>query len=290
MVKDATAVVHNFRPGVMERLGLGEEALRARNPSVILCAVSGYGESGPYQDYPAYDLPIQALSGLVGVTGEPGGPPIKPGISLSDEVAGLYAALALCAAIAQRNASGVGDYLEVPLLDCSIAMLTYLGANYLSAGVIPGPIGTHHPSVAPWGCYRTRDGHIAIAIWGEAFWRSLCEIVGKEWLLTDPRFATNGDRVSNRTALEEILHSSFGEAPTEVWLERLRSAGVPSAPVNTLDQTFSDPQVVSRDLVLTLPTPSGKGMKVVGNPIRGRGVRRRILPAPELDEFTERRS
>jgi crotonobetainyl-CoA:carnitine CoA-transferase CaiB-like acyl-CoA transferase len=287
LARRADALFTNYRPGVLERLKLDYEHVRAAAPSIVYCALSGYGATGPYRDKPAYDLVIQALSGGMSLTGEPGGVPVRTGIPFGDLAGGVFAALGLVAALRQRATTGQGAYLDVSLLDVQVSLLSYIAAYYWASGEVPGPVGSGHPAIVPYGAYRAKDGYLVLAILGEKFWTDLCEALGLQTLAADARFATNADRVRHRDALEPLLRTRLAEKTMAEWIARCEQYGIPAAPVNTVDRALGDPQVLFRGMVRAQLHPLLGPVKFLGNPIKttngdGDGGR----PAPRLGQDT----
>jgi CoA:oxalate CoA-transferase len=268
LARRSDAVFTNFRPAVLERLELDYARVRAHAPSIVYCALSGYGATGPYRDRPAYDLVIQALSGGMSLTGEPGGVALRTGIPFGDLAGGTVAALGLAAALARRAVSGEGAYVDVALLDVQISLLSYIAAYYWADGGVPGPVGSGHPAIVPYGAYQTRDGALVLAIFGEKFWALLCEALERPDLAADPRFATNADRVAHRGELEPLLGEWLRQRTTADWLVRLEALGIPAAPVNRVDQALADPQVLSRGMVRDQAHPLLGPLRYLGNPIK----------------------
>lgn len=288
LVRVSDVVLDNFRPGVLAKLGADYETLREVKPDIICCSITGYGQDGPYADLPAFDLAIQALAGGMSVTGEPGRPPLRMGFSVADLGGGMFAATAVCAALVHRARTGEGQRLDVPLLDTHVAMLTYLGQYWLSCGEVTEPVGSEHPSLAPYGAFATRDGYIVLAVIGEKFWHLLCDRLDDDALRTNPRFALNAERAKHRDALRAALEDHFKERPTVEWVTMLREAGVPCAPVNDIAHAFADPQVVHRRLVRKLDTPAGP-VPVVAGPFTTAGGRTADPAAPpRLGQDTDR--
>jgi crotonobetainyl-CoA:carnitine CoA-transferase CaiB-like acyl-CoA transferase len=274
LVRVSDVVFDNFRPGVMEEMGCGYEAFKEINPRIIYCALSGFGETGPYQDRPAFDLAVQALSGAMSITGEPGRPPVRMGVPMGDLGGSLFCALAISAALYAREKTGLGRKIEIALMDCLIALLTYVGQYYLLDGQVPGPMGSAHVSVVPYQAFPTQDIYIVVAVFVEKFWQALCRVLGAEELADDPRFADNDGRRDHREELIPILEDIFRTRPGEEWLRLLTEAGVPSGPINTLDRVFADPQVAARNMVVEINHPKVGSFRSIGNPIK-------TLPMPE---------
>ncbi|MCO5066839.1 MAG: CoA transferase [Rhizobiaceae bacterium] len=261
-------VIENFRPGVLERLGLGQQDLRAEKPELIFCSISGFGQDGPYRDKPAFDMIVQALSGGMSITGEPGGRPVRAGIPLGDICAGLYAVIGILAALIRKKAGGSGEFIDISMLDCQAAMIGYQAAFYLHSGHIPEKQGTTHDSIASYGAFRAADGQeIVIAAWTQAMWHSLCKVMSMPEWADDPRFATSAGRLENREALLSLMQDVFVTREARAWLSDLTEAGVPAAPVNTIDQTVVDPQLKARGMVLELDGPGNRKVTVMGDPI-----------------------
>ncbi len=278
----ADVVIDNFRPGVMERLGIGHDRLRELSPSLVLCSISSFGESGPMRDLPAFDLVVQAWSGAMSLTGEPGAPPSRLGIPLGDLAGGSYAALAIAAALVRRGRTGVGERIELSLLDCLTAMHTYVAQYHFADGRVPGPQGSRHMSVVPYGAYPTRDGWLAIGVFTERFWAGFCRAAGRPDWADDPRYCSNELRVRNREVLEPSIAEALRTRPAEEWLSRLNAEGIPAAPVLTLDRTLELPQIAQRGMVTSFEHPVAGHVKTLADPIR-RGAPR---PSPLLGQHT----
>jgi crotonobetainyl-CoA:carnitine CoA-transferase CaiB-like acyl-CoA transferase len=283
----ADALLTNFRPSVLDRLQLDYDHVRAHAPSIVYCALSGYGATGPYRDKPAYDLVVQALSGGMSLTGEPGGLPLRSGVPFGDLTGGTFAGLGLVAALLRRAKTGEGAYIDISLLDVQVSLLSYVAAYYWANGKVPQPVGSGHQAIVPYGAYRTRDGFLVIAVFGEHFWAGTCEALELRELAADPRFATNEARVTNRTELEPLLRARLAERTTAEWMARLDAHGIPAAPVNTVDKALVDPQVTARDMVREQAHPHVGALKYLGNPFKTRdadpGAGR---PAPLLGQDT----
>lgn len=282
LIRHSDIVVENFRPGALERLALDYDTVAAECPDIIWCAISGFGQDGPYATRPAYDMIVQAYSGGMSLTGERGGTPVRAGIPLGDLTAGLYGVIAILAALERRRRTGLGDYIDISMLDCQMAMLSYQGAYYLHSGVVPGPQGRSHDSIPTYRCFTASDGiDVAVTANTDRMWRGLCEVLGLADLVDDERFVTLGDRHRNRAELEPMLERAFLARTADEWVELLTDAGVPVAPVNTLDRALSDAQVVHRDMVVEMTRPDGSDpVRVVGNPIKLRSQREPLLHYP----------
>ena len=262
-------VIENFRPGVLDRLGLSAAALRAENPRLIWCSISGFGQDGPYRDKPAYDMIVQALSGGMSLTGEPEGRSVRAGIPIGDLAAGMYAATAVLAALHRRHETGLGDLVDISMLDCQAAMLCYQGAYYLHSGTVPGRQGAAHDSIPTYRSFTCGDGvDIVTTANTERMWQGLCRALGLAALSEDARFRTNRDRHANRAALAPLLEEAFLAHPAAHWVRALEAEEVPVGVVNTLDRVTEDAQIRHRDMVLDLRAEDGRAARVMGNPMK----------------------
>ncbi len=290
----ADVLVENFRPGVMERLGLGWDALGRRHPGLVYASVSGFGRTGPDAQLPAYDVVVQALGGVMSLTGHPGAPPTRVGTSIGDITAGLFTAIGIQAALYERRASGRGRLVDVAMLDCQVAILENAIARYQTTGLVPQPIGSRHPSIAPFQAFRTRDGYCVIAAGNDALFAELARVLGRPELARDPRHATNELRARNAEALARGIEAELARADTASWLARLRAAGVPCAAVNDVAQVMAHPQVRARNMVVELEGSEGAlgggPLKLAGNPVKLSGFADPGTrpPAPALDADRER--
>ena len=287
MVREADAVVDNFRPGVLERLGLDFATLTAINPAIVSVSVSGFGHSGPWRDRPAFDLVVQALSGHMSITGEPGGEPVRMGAPMADLVGGLFGCLGVLAALASRHRTGVGRRVDVSMLDCLVAMLSYDATIFLNTGAQPPPSGSRHRHIIPWQAFATADGYLVVAVRDERFWRQFCEAIDRRDLAGDPRAATNADRLAQRDWLTEQLEGVLRQRPTAEWMDRFEASDIPAAPVNDFAGTFADPQVVARGVVQSFEDPDLGPVKFVGAPLRFDGWEAPSRRPPRLGEHTE---
>ncbi|MFC3751144.1 CaiB/BaiF CoA transferase family protein [Aquamicrobium ahrensii] len=266
-------VVENFRPGVAARLGLGAEALRAANPRLIYCSISGFGQEGPFTDLPAYDLVVQAMSGLMASTGEEGGAPLKTGESVADLIAGLFAGWSIMAALVQRNATGRGASLDVAMYDALFSMLTTSHAQYLYDGVTPGRVGNRHPLSTPFGCFGTSDGQVVIAVLNGGQFQRLAALIGKPGIADDPRFASDSSRTENEPALRALIEEWSGALTTEEAVAALSAQSLPTAPIWDIAQAANNEHAIRRGLVSELPHPVLGRAPVVGQPVRFDGVK-----------------
>jgi len=269
MVKKADIVFENYRPGVLERLGIGYEKLKQTNSKIVMCSVSGFGQNGPYRDRPAYDIIVQAISGGMSMTGEEGGKAVRAGIPIGDLAAGMYGVIGALSGIAQVNATGEGIHIDVSMLDCQISMLSYQAVYYLMSGEVPGLQGRGHRSLTTYRAYMCGDGiEIVVAANSENMWKSMCKILGCPNLPDDPRFLDRKSRLKNRSQLDIILESAFLTFNSGQILAELEKAEVPSAPINSVDNALADPQVRHRNMVIDLENTKGEILQVVGNPVK----------------------
>ncbi|HEV8440866.1 MAG TPA: CaiB/BaiF CoA-transferase family protein [Methylomirabilota bacterium] len=269
LVGTADVLVENFRTGTMEGFGLGYEALADINPRLIYCSVSAFGRTGPRKDSPGYEALLQAFSGIMSITGEPGGPPVRSAVSFLDLTTGVLCTLGIAAAILQRQQTGLGQRVDGSLLETAISLLAYHAEGYLLAGVVPSALGSGHPSLSPYRTFKCGDGQwIFIAAANDRFWQKLARALGLDAMAADPRFAKNLQRVANRAELEGILEEIIGRYQREPLLKLLEEADVPATPVNTVDQVMNDPQTIERGIVQRVPHPRLGEIPVVGTPLK----------------------
>ena len=288
LVKKADVVFDNFRAGVLERLGLGFDTLKAHNPRIISCSISGYGEDGPYRDRAAYDLVVQAITGAMSLTGEEGRPPARMGIAVADHAAGMFAATGILTGVIARNATGQGQRITTSLFEAMLSLLSYEGGYYLAGGEIPKPRGSGHENNVPYQAFPTKDSYIVVAIRGNTFWRELCEALGVEELLTDPRFAKAPERKKNKKLVLEKLEAIFKTKTTEEWEGILAGKDVPSGPVNRLDKALTNPQVMAREMVIKSTSQDGHSVQLMGNPLKIPTMPCKIYKyPPKLGEHTK---
>ena len=268
LAKRADVLVENFYTGTMDEWGLGYKALRAFNPRLIYCAITGYGQTGPYSHRPGYDFIVQAQGGVMSVTGPEEGPPMKVGVSIVDVTAGMFAAMAILAALYERETSNEGQFVDIALLDTEVAWLANVGGNYLTSGRRPARYGNGHPNIVPYGPFPTQDGWIAIAAGNDRQWQDLCALAGWNDLVADPLYATNPSRVENRRALIAILEERFRQRTTAEWEQALLEVNLPCGPINAIDQVFADPQVLARDMLVELSHTTAGNIRVAGSPLK----------------------
>ncbi len=288
LAAQADVVWENFRPGVMERLGLSYAALATVNPRLILCSISAYGQDGPYRDWPAFDLALQAMGGGMSLTGEEGGRPVRMGLPMGDLAGGMFGAFAVAGALFRRARTGQGAHVDLSLLDCQVSLLTYVAQYFWADGRVPGRMGSGHASVVPYQALATRDGHLIIAIFAEKFWGGFCRAVEHPEWEADPRFATNRARLAHRETLMALVEAVFVDRVTEDWLARLHAAGVPAAPILGVDRVLSDPQVRHRRMVVDVEHPRHGPLPTLGTPVKVDGAMDlSVTTAPRLGEHTD---
>lgn len=268
LIKRSDVLVENFRPGAMERLGLGYERVKEMNPRIIYASISGFGQDGPYRMLPGFDQVLQGMGGLMSITGEPGGPPIKVGVAIADISGGMFAAYGIVVALYNREKTGRGQMIDVSLLDSQVAWLTYRAGAYLTSGEIPQPVGSGHPVIVPYQAFKAKDVYINIAVGNDQLWEKFCKAVGLEKVMNDPKFATNAKRVENREEIVKIISDLIVARNGEEWLKIITDAGVPCGPIYTVDKIFADPQVLHRQMLKELDHLKAGKVKVTGIPVK----------------------
>ena len=282
----ADVLVENYRPGTMEKLGYGWQALHERFPRLVMTCVSGFGQTGPYRGYPAYDMVVQAMSGMMSVTGFPGGDPCRVGVSIGDLGAGLYAVIGTQAALWERVRTGQGKQVDVSMLDCQVALLENAIARHGATGQVPGPIGSRHPASTPFDVFRAQDGWFVIAAGKDAMFKRLCETLGCTELMQDERFATNEQRGIHHAALKQALQERLLEHPRSHWIGLLKESGIPTGEYHTVGEIVEHPQVLSRNMLARVQNGHGATLTVAGNPLlagQGAPVVRREPPLLDAD-------
>ena len=287
MAPHCQILVENFKTGGLKKYGLDYESLRAANPALVYCSITGFGQDGPYAKRAGYDYMIQAMGGLMSLTGEPAGEPMKSAVAVADLFTGMYAVTAILAALRHAERTGEGQHLDISLLDCQVAMLANLGMNYLLSGEEPKRLGNAHASIAPYQVFATVDGHVVLAVGNDGQFRDFCAAAGVK-LADDARFATNPARIAHRVELTSAIAAIMNQRTTAHWMSVLEQAGVPCGPINTLPQVFADPHVIARGAVQTMIRSDGAQVKLTANPIRMSATPPdpRIAP-PLLGENTE---
>lgn len=289
LVKKVDVLTENYRPGTMEKLGLGYEDLKKINPRLIYAATSGYGHTGPKSKKAAYDGIVQATSGIMSITGYPDSPPVRVGASIGDIIAGMFTAIGINSALYQREKTGEGQKIDVAMLDSMVAILENAIARYIVTGETPKPLGATHPSITPFDAFKTSDDWVMIAIGNDELWAKFCQVIQREDLIKHEDFATNGKRTENYDRLKPIINEIMAKKPAAEWLHELDRAGIPVGPINTVDKVLEDVQVKARNMVLSLIDPEIGEIKVAGNPIKMTSFTEdtQAKPAPNLGEHTQ---
>lgn len=288
LVADADVLIENNRPGVMQRLGLGYDALSKHHPGLIYCSISAYGQNGPRASEGGFDLTIQAAAGVMSVTGEPDGAPVKCGVPISDFASGLYAAFAIATKLAHVRAGGQGGHIDVPMYGCTLSIAALQTSEYFGNGQSPIKHGSAHPRNAPYQAFKAQDGYFAIAAGNHKLWLAVCAVVQMPELVQDPRFLTTTLRATNQTQLKDLLEEKFQSASVDHWIDAFRHAGVPHSRINDYAAALADPQTQYMQWVQDLQLPNGRQTRTVVSPLRidGQGFGVRSAP-PELGEHTE---
>jgi crotonobetainyl-CoA:carnitine CoA-transferase CaiB-like acyl-CoA transferase len=289
LIAQSDILAENFKVGALAKYGLGYEQLKTRFPRLIYCSITGFGQTGPYASRPGYDSLIQAMGGVMSLTGEPDGAPQKVGVPLADLFAGLYGCIGILAALRHRDATGRGQQIDIGMLDTHVAWLANQGMNYLATGENPARLGNQHPNIVPYQVFATKDGFIVLSIGNDPTFRKFCKEFGLESVMSDERFATNGARVQNRQLVTDTLAPILKRENTGWWVERLEALQIGCGPINTLKEVFADPQVAARGTVVKMAHPASKGgVKVIANPVRlSETPPDYRLPPPMLGEHTD---
>ena len=288
LVKESDIVVENYRPGTMAKLGFEYEDLKKVNPRIIYAAISGFGHSGPYSTRPAYDMIVQAMGGIMSITGEPGQAPVRVGSSIGDITAGIFGTVGILAAVEARHTTGEGQKVDVAMLDCQVAILENAIARYLVNGEVPVPLGSRHPSITPFQAFPTKDYYVIMSAGNDALWAKLCNVMGTPELINDPKFATNRDRNDNVVELSEIISKISVTKTTAEWMDVLEKGGLPVGPINTVDKVVHDPQIEARNMIVEVEHPVAGKMKFAGNPIKLSATPGEVtVPAPTLGQHTD---
>ena len=292
LARQADVLIENYKVGDLARYGLGYDDLRKLNPRLVYASVTGFGQTGPYRERPGYDFMIQGMGGVMSITGErddlPGGGPQRVGIPIADIMTGMYATIAICAALAHRERSGTGQHLDLALLDTQVGILANQGMNYLATGVPPGRIGNAHPNIVPYQPFKTRDGDVILACGNDNLFNKFCEVAGCQHLARDARFATNSRRVENREAITSLLADIFAKRTTQEWCDALEAAGVPNGPINNLKQVFEEPQVIARGMRIELEHSLAGKLPLIASPMKFSGTPlEHKAPPPTLGQHTD---
>jgi formyl-CoA transferase len=288
LVETADVVVENYRPGVTRRLGIDDDALRAVNPRLIYCSISGFGQTGPYASRGGYDLIAQGMSGIMSATGSPDGPPAKVGVPITDLGAALFAVVGILCALRARRVTGTGQRVDTSLFEAGLALSAWEATEYWYTGQIPKRLGTAHRLNAPYQAFRASDGHFTVGASNSRLWPRFCQLLGLEALTRDPRFLTVGDRVQNQRALERAIEAVTVTRPRAEWLAECEAAGIPAGPIYSVPEALGDPHARAREMVLEHDYPGAGRVRVLGNPVKlSRTPARLGRPAPRLGEHTD---
>ena len=292
LAKQCDVLIENYKVGDLARYGLGYDDLKKDNPGLIYCSVTGFGQTGPDKDRPGYDFMAQGMGGLMSITGErddlPGGGPQRVGVPIIDLTTGMYATIAICAAIANRAVTGKGQWIDVALLDSCVAFLANQAMNYFATGESPRPLGNAHPNIVPYQTFKTADGALILACGNDNLFNKFCDVAGCAHLAKDPRYSTNGERVKNRDEVTRLLNEIFLKRPTREWAKLLDEAGVANGPINTIEQVFEEPQVQARGMKIELPHAVAGTVPLVASPMKFSGTPiKHEVPPPALGQHTD---
>ena len=289
LIADADVLVENFRAGTLERWGLDYERLKALKPDLIYCTITGYGYTGPYRDRPGYDFIVQALGGFMSVTGPEDGEPYRAGIAIADIASGIYASNAVLAALFARERTGASQRVDMSLLDCQVALMSYVASNYLVSGDLPRRFGNAHPNIVPYEVFRAQDGLFAFAAGNDLQWEAFCKTVDREAWIADERFSTNPSRLEHRSQLVPALNELFATRSIDHWIELCESIGLPAGKINRMDEVLTHPQVVSRELVMEIQNGAGESVPLLRTPLNVPTAAGEVRhPPPMLGEHTDR--
>lgn len=288
LIKSVDVVTENFKPGTMEKLGLGYEVLKAINPRIIYAATSGFGHTGPYSARPAYDGVVQAMGGIMSITGQKGGKPTRVGPSIGDIMAGMFTAIGILGALHYRTENGIGQKIDVSMLDCQVAVLENAISRYMATGIPPEPEGNRHASIVPFEPFDTADGEIMIAVGNDSIWQKFCTQIQKAYLISDVLFATNPSRAENYELLNPILKSTLKTKTTSEWQTIFDANGIPNGPINNIESVVNDPQVKHREMIVEMDHPIANKVKIPGVPIKMSVTQGSVYKAsPLLGEDTD---
>jgi crotonobetainyl-CoA:carnitine CoA-transferase CaiB-like acyl-CoA transferase len=288
LIAESDILVENFKVGALEKYGLGYEQLHAKFPRLIYCSITGFGQTGPYAPRPGYDSLIQGMGGVMSLTGEPDGLPQKVGVPVADLFAGLYGCIGILAAVRHRDLTGVGQQIDIGMLDTHVAWLANQGMNYLATSENPARLGNQHPNIVPYQVFPTQDGYMVLSVGNDPTFKRFCEAFALTHLLEDERFATNAARVQNRQLVTDTLTPIMQQHPTGWWIDKLEALKIGCGPINTLAQVFTDPHVVARGMVMEMEHATGGAMKMIANPVKlSETPADYRLPPPVLGQHTE---
>lgn len=287
MVKECDVVLENYRPGTMEKFGIGYEILKEINPRIVYAACSGFGHTGPYTLKPAYDIVVQAMGGIMSITGPEGGEPTRVGASVGDVTAGMFTAYGIMLAMYHRERTGEGQKIDVGMLDCQVAILENAIARYVTSGIVPVPLGNRHPSITPFSSVTAKDGFVIVGAGNERLWERLCTLLERQDLLKDERFDSNSKRTAHAKELYVILNEIFKQKTIAEWMMILEAAGIPCAPINTVDKVVNDPHVLAREMIVDIEHPVAGHLKMPGVPVKMSLTPGSVdFPAPMLGQHT----
>ncbi|QGW85060.1 CaiB/BaiF CoA transferase family protein [Variovorax paradoxus] len=288
LVEEADVLVENFSPGTMHKLGYDWDTVHARWPELVMASISGFGQTGPYRELPAYDMVVQAMGGIMSLTGEENGPPTRVGVSIGDIAAGMFGVMGIQAALLERHRTNRGKHIDVAMLDTQVALLENALVRYQVEGKVPGPIGSRHPSITPFGVFKAKDDPFVLAAGRDAKFAVLCEQLGRAELAQDPRYTTNPLRCENHAALKADIEEALADKTAKQWMAIFKRAGVPCGPLYDVSQLMRDPQIAAREMLVELPLPSGSTLRTAGNPIKFAGdAAPDHRPAPALDQHRQ---
>ncbi|WP_066383949.1 CaiB/BaiF CoA transferase family protein [Neobacillus mesonae] len=282
LAKEADVLIHNFKAGSMEKWLLDYESLKSKNPRLVYCSITGFGETGPYRHFPGYDYIIQGMSGLMSITGSEESGPLKIGVAMVDILTGLYSAISIEAALLERERSGLGQKIDMSLMDTAVSSLANVASNYLISGTVPRRLGNDHPNIVPYSKFSAADGEIIIAVGNNRQFVALCEVLGMSKLAVDERFHTNEARVQNKLELTRIIEKQLQLKPVNEWTELFLQHNIPCGPIATLDQVFDHPQVTARDMVVQVEHPEAGTVNLVGSPMKLSRTKTRIERHPPI--------
>lgn len=287
MVEKGDVFVENFKPGLMDRLGLDFKTLLELNPRLIYCSISGFGQTGPYRDRPGYDQILQGMSGLMSITGTDESGPVRVGLAIGDIITALFAAYGILSALYAREKTGKGQWVTTSILEATVGILTMQAGKYFATGQPPGPAGNHHPVISPYGVYRTKDKPMNIAVGTETMWKNFCRVIQSPELEKDVRFQKNNDRVKNRAELNPLIEKALAGKTQNEWVDALNDAGIPCGPIYTIDQVFKDPQVLHQKMLLEVDHPKAGKIPMTGLPVQlSETFPQVFFPPPTLGEHT----
>ncbi|EGL82561.1 L-carnitine dehydratase/bile acid-inducible protein F [Caldalkalibacillus thermarum TA2.A1] len=287
LVVESDVLIHNFKYGTMEKWQLGYEDLKKLNPRLIYCSITGFGSTGPYKELAGYDYIIQAMSGLMSITGSEESGPLKVGVAITDVITGLYAVIGITSALYERERSGEGQSIDLALFDSAVSALVNVASNYLISGQLPKLLGNHHPNIVPYQTFPTKDGEMVVAVGNDRQFKKLCTLIGKEEWAQDERFATNDQRVRHRYELEALLSEVFKQKTAAEWRDLLNQEGIPCGPINNMKELFHDPQVAAREMVVSMQHPTAGDIRLVGSPLKlSRTPVQFRCPPPRAGEHT----